>query len=183
MQHEVLRRRQVGLSRGANVAAPLGVAALFVSAVWGCRTAPGGVTTLDLGRREASTVREEPATASSSASQGGRIAWTANEEEARLRSARNDVPLFVFVSAGWSTASKRLEDVQLADPRVVSASRGVIPLRIDVTDVESLQALSLEKLGVTQVPALIVIASSGREVFRADERVTVDALLDALSAP
>ncbi len=121
---------------------------------------------------------------SSTASSGGTIAWRSDGDEARMRAARSHRPLLVFVSAAWDTASKLLEEHELADPRVVNAARGAVALRIDVTDVDGPHDVLLDQLAVKSVPVVVVLAANGREIYRADaSRIDVAALLDALAAP
>jgi thiol:disulfide interchange protein len=158
----------------------LAVAAVFAS----CVSDQASPTTIDLGRGETPPIVAVAPSASSATGGVGGIAWRTDGDEARQRAQRSRRPLLVFVSAAWDVSSKRIEDEELADPRVVAAARGAVALRVDVTDVDGPHDVLLDKLGVKSVPTVLVLAPNERVLYRSEKGpVSVDALLDALGAP
>jgi hypothetical protein len=108
--------------------------------------------------------------------------WRRDEAEARREAHATRRGVLVSFFAEWSEDCRQLEDDTLISPEVRGAIReGYVPLRIDVTEETRAGRALLERYGVDQLPAIILIDVQGHELDRINEFVTQQALLDRLA--
>lgn len=117
----------------------------------------------------------------SGAGGSGEIAWRHDFGSARREAARIGRSVVVIVESPGCTWCRELERTTLRDPRVVELLNGAtVPLKIDASD--PAQESLVEALGVQAVPAIAVVAPSGRIVLSRSGFLPPAGLLELLLA-
>ncbi len=98
------------------------------------------------------------------------IAWIPYAEAALEKATETGKPIVIDFSAEWCLPCRELERETFSAPEIVSAARGVVPLKADLTQHGSPDVRSLRrKYSIRGVPTIVFIDKSGKE--RKDLRV------------
>ena len=107
--------------------------------------------------------------------------WQSDVDAARERARREGSALLVFVRASWSADSLRLERETWSDVRVRRACRGLVLLRVDVSDPNAANETRMARFGVNRVPAVVLFDRRDRRLGTLEGATEVDALLSLLA--
>jgi thiol:disulfide interchange protein len=110
--------------------------------------------------------------------------WRGDEEMAWRQARASGRGLFVSFYASWCEACVRLERDTLADSDVRAAIRErFVPLRLDVSEETRNSREQLERYGVYQLPAIVVVDAAGKPIDRIDSYLSREAMLSRLDNP
>lgn len=99
-----------------------------------------------------------PAGAKASKSKASKIAWQTNFEGAMAQAKKSGKPMFVDFYATWCGPCKALDAQVFPDPRVVSAARGYIAVKVDGDKRPDL----MKKYSIEAYPSLGFFSPSGK---------------------
>ncbi|MEW5854217.1 MAG: cytochrome c biogenesis protein CcdA [Myxococcota bacterium] len=105
-----------------------------------------------------SWVEAVPATASA----GGEIAWLTSHDAAVEAGRRDGKPVMMDFGADWCAACKELEKITYRDPTVIAEASRFVNAKIDSTEMTDQMTALWQKYGITGLPAVIFIDSTGK---------------------
>ena len=105
-----------------------------------------------------------------------RVSWRLDAERTLRHAQKDSRPALVNVGAAWCEVCEEMERTTLADPDVVRAARGLVPVKIDGDRDPELA----RRFVVDLYPTLILLDGEGRELGRTAGRATPDELLGIL---
>jgi thiol:disulfide interchange protein DsbD len=113
---------------------------------------------------------------------GARIAWMDDYAAARALARREHKPLLVDFGASWCGACGELDRGTFTDPRVVSAARDFVAIRVDLspdTDTPAKRAV-LRSYNERGLPLVVVHGADGVEVARIKQFVPPEEFVELL---
>ncbi len=114
---------------------------------------------------------------------GARIEWMEDYAAARARALREHKPLLVDFGASWCGACGELDRDTFSDPRVVSAARDFVPVRVDLSpdkDTPEKRAV-LRSYNERGLPLVVLHGPDGAEVTRLKHFVPPDEFIALLA--
>ena len=110
--------------------------------------------------------------------------WKTDDQAAWQLARASRRGVFISFYASWCEACVLLERDTLADLDVREAIRErFVPLRIDVTEETRASREQLERYGVYQLPAIVVVDASGSPVDRIGGYLSAEAMIGRLQKP
>jgi len=112
------------------------------------------------------------------------IAWMTSYEDARALADRENRPLLVDFGASWCGACQELDRNTFSDPRVVEEGQRFVPVRIDLSpgqDVEAGNAL-LAQYNQHGLPLVVMHNSGGDEGDRVTGYIEPEEMLEIMRA-
>jgi thiol:disulfide interchange protein len=88
--------------------------------------------------------------------------------------------MIVWMRAEWAASAVRMEREVWSDPRVISAARPFVALRLDLTEAEGDAERYAERYEVTGMPTTVLFDARGRKVASLFGYQDVDRLVGAL---
>ena len=96
--------------------------------------------------------------------------WLSDEAAAREMAQKEKLPLLVDFRADWCAACRQLEKQTYPDAEVEQKLSGFVLVRVDATNEDDATTKRIiDRYGVTTLPTLVLIDSSGREIRRVNE--------------
>ena len=148
-----------------------------------CACAPeheGTVPTVEVAPGASLVVRETERPSPEREATPPELIWLSDVDAARERSRREGSALLVFVRASWSADSLRVERETWSDVRVRRACRGLVLLRVDVSDPNAANETRLARFGVNRVPAVVLFDRRDRRIGALEGPTEVDSVLALL---
>jgi len=95
---------------------------------------------------------------------GNQLTWQEFTSESLPNSLASHRPVLLEFTAAWCLNCKVLEKTTYADKTVIQAAKKIklIPLRVDMTDVNAYHKALLEEYGGTALPFAVLIAGNGK---------------------
>jgi hypothetical protein len=105
------------------------------------------------------------------------IAWRSNPETARAEASARGLPLWIQFTGPWCPGCRKLERETLCRPEVVAlAAANFVPVKLRSDEHETLAV----GLGLTQLPATVIIGPDGAVVAKTEGYLGPDAYLGFL---
>ena len=101
----------------------------------------------------------------SSTTAGPTIAWQGYDPAALERAKQESRPVILEFYADWCVPCKELERFTFSDQRVIESTEAFVRLRVDLSNYDSPESLSLrQQFEVTGVPEIMFLDTQGSEV-------------------
>lgn len=156
--------------------------ALLVFSLFACAPAHDGeVPTVDVAPGASVVVRDTERPAPEREPSPPELLWLSDVDAARDRARRQGSALLVFVRASWSADSLRLERETWSDVRVRRAARGLVLLRVDVSEPNADSETRMARFGVSRVPAVVLFDRRERRIGALEGPTELEAVLSLLA--
>ncbi|MBI4706095.1 MAG: thioredoxin family protein [Deltaproteobacteria bacterium] len=109
------------------------------------------------------------------------IVWEASLESARERARAQARRLLVFARADWLAAALRMEREIWTDARVRRAMQPLLAVKLDLGSAAADAEVELERLGVSRLPALVLLEPDGRLAGRIEGSASTEQVLELLA--
>ncbi len=109
------------------------------------------------------------------------LSWIPYSAESFTQARGEERPILLYFSADWCLPCKELSVTTFRSPEVISATRGVALIKVDLTAADDRAAEEFRRsFEVVGVPTLVILGPGGDELWRNVGYITAADLVDAI---